>query len=82
MLCGTAGLPTPSGPSGSRGPDVRAGAVQPHSNSAAYDLKLLEHHAAFEPLLADRMTIVHLGREVDVDLGALFAELAGCGLRL
>lgn len=44
--------------------------------------ELLEHHAAFEPLLADRMTIVHLGRGLDAEVDALFAELAGSGVPL
>ena len=39
--------------------------------------ELLDHHVAFEPLLADRMTMVHLGGGFDVELDALFAELAG-----
>jgi len=43
---------------------------------------LLEHHAAFEPLLADRMTVVHLGGGLDAELDALFAELAGSAVPL
>jgi hypothetical protein len=38
--------------------------------------EMVEHHQAFEPLLKDRLTIVHLGSTPDVEGQALFAELA------
>jgi hypothetical protein len=38
---------------------------------------LLEHHQAFEALLSDRLTVIHLGQGADAEGQALFRSLAG-----
>lgn len=44
--------------------------------------EMLAHHAEFEPLLADRMTLVHLGGSTDAEGRALFDELCGSAVPL
>lgn len=44
--------------------------------------EMLARHAEFEPLLADRMTILHLGRDIETEARALFAELTGSAVPL
>lgn len=39
--------------------------------------ELLEHHEELVPLLADRVTVLHLGADAETEAGELFAELAG-----
>lgn len=43
---------------------------------------LLEHHQAFEALVSDRLTIVHLGGSADAEGRALFASLVGSNVPL
>lgn len=39
--------------------------------------EMLEHHQAFEALVSDRLTVIHLGKSADAEGQALFRSLAG-----